>query len=87
MAARTLCDKLNEKRSKYRELRSKLCDHSMAVYKVKFYGNWKRELFPKHFPDWRPPAQWSKTYGKENGMLAMPSPSRMVKKSASINNN
>jgi hypothetical protein len=55
-------DKL-EKLSKYRELKIKSCDHSLAIYKVKFYGNWKRELFPKHFPDWRPPAQWSKTYG------------------------
>lgn len=24
---------------------------------------WTREKFPKHYPEWRPPAQWSKIYG------------------------
>jgi len=26
--------------------------------------HWSRELFPKHFPEWRPPAQWSRLVGR-----------------------
>ena len=36
----------------------------LVVYKVVFHTYWTRELFPKHYPDWRPPAQWTKTIGK-----------------------
>ncbi|XP_055691260.1 spondin-2 [Lutzomyia longipalpis] len=36
----------------------------LAVYKVVLHTYWTRELFPKHFPDWRPPAQWTKTVGR-----------------------
>lgn len=35
----------------------------LAVYKVVLHTYWTRELFPKHYPDWRPPAQWSNTIG------------------------
>ena len=35
----------------------------LAVYKVVLHTYWTRELFPKHYPDWRPPAQWTKTIG------------------------
>lgn len=35
----------------------------LAVYKVALHTYWTRELFPKHYPDWRPPAQWSNTIG------------------------
>lgn len=36
----------------------------MTVYKMVLHTYWTREKFPKHYPDWRPPAQWSKIYGK-----------------------
>lgn len=36
----------------------------LAVYKVVLHTYWTRELFPKHYPDWRPTAQWTKTLGK-----------------------
>ncbi|XP_030385392.1 uncharacterized protein LOC115632398 [Scaptodrosophila lebanonensis] len=36
----------------------------LAVYKVVLHTYWTRELFPKHFPDWRPTAQWTKTIGR-----------------------
>ncbi|KAF9802087.1 hypothetical protein SFRURICE_004338 [Spodoptera frugiperda] len=35
----------------------------MTVYKMVLHTYWTREKFPKHYPDWRPPAQWSKVYG------------------------
>ena len=36
----------------------------LAVYKVVLHTYWTRDLFPKHYPDWRPTAQWTKTIGK-----------------------
>lgn len=36
---------------------------SLAVYKVTLEGHWSREHFPKHFPEVRPPAQFSKSFG------------------------
>ncbi|XP_017488015.1 PREDICTED: transcription factor stalky-like, partial [Rhagoletis zephyria] len=33
----------------------------LAVYKVVLHTYWTRDLFPKHYPDWRPTAQWTKT--------------------------
>lgn len=36
----------------------------LTVYKVVFHTFWSRDRFPKHYPDWRPPAQWSKLIGK-----------------------
>ncbi|XP_061397809.1 spondin-2-like, partial [Musca vetustissima] len=36
----------------------------LAVYKVVLHTYWTRELFPKHYPDWRPTAQWTKTIGR-----------------------
>ncbi|CAH1636366.1 unnamed protein product [Spodoptera littoralis] len=35
----------------------------MTVYKMVLHTYWTRDKFPKHYPDWRPPAQWSKVYG------------------------
>ncbi|KAK6638869.1 hypothetical protein RUM43_007138, partial [Polyplax serrata] len=32
----------------------------LTVYKVILHTFWTRDKFPKHYPDWRPPAQWSK---------------------------
>ncbi|XP_075166031.1 M-spondin [Haematobia irritans] len=36
----------------------------LAVYKVVLHTYWTRDLFPKHYPDWRPAAQWTKTIGR-----------------------
>lgn len=36
---------------------------SLAVYKVTLEGHWSRETFPKHYPETRPPAHFSKTFG------------------------
>lgn len=36
---------------------------SLAVYKVTLEGHWNRELFPKHFPEHRPAAHFSKSFG------------------------
>ncbi|KPJ08656.1 Spondin-2 [Papilio machaon] len=35
----------------------------MTVYRMVLHTYWTREKFPKHYPDWRPPAQWSRIYG------------------------
>jgi len=36
----------------------------LTIYKVVVTTFWTRDRFPKHYPDWRPPAQWSKTIGE-----------------------
>lgn len=36
---------------------------SLAVYKVTLEGHWNREIFPKHYPETRPRAHFSKTFG------------------------
>ncbi|XP_055903655.1 uncharacterized protein LOC129939606 [Eupeodes corollae] len=36
----------------------------LVVYKVVLQTYWTRDLFPKHYPDWRPSAQWTKTIGR-----------------------
>lgn len=36
----------------------------LTVYKVILHTFWTRDKFPKHYPDWRPPAQWTKVFGK-----------------------
>ena len=41
------------------------CDaDKLAVYRVVFDTFWDRETFPKQYPEWRPPAQWSKLIGE-----------------------
>lgn len=35
----------------------------LAVYKLSIRTFWDEEQFPKQYPEWRPPAQWSKTIG------------------------
>lgn len=35
----------------------------LTVYRMVLHTYWTREKFPKHYPDWRPPAQWSRIYG------------------------
>ncbi|XP_065331986.1 spondin-2 [Cloeon dipterum] len=36
----------------------------LTIYKVVVTTQWTRDRFPKNYPDWRPPAQWSKTVGR-----------------------
>ena len=36
----------------------------LIVYRVTLNTFWSSETFPKHYPKWRPPAQWSKVIGK-----------------------
>ena len=36
----------------------------LAVYKIRLETFWSEERFPKQYPQWRPPAQWSKTVGR-----------------------
>ncbi|XP_023717479.1 spondin-2 [Cryptotermes secundus] len=38
----------------------------LTVYKVVLQTFWTRDQFPKHYPDWRPPAQWSKLVGRSH---------------------
>ena len=38
----------------------------LVVYKVIFSTYWDRKQFPKQYPEWRPPAQWSKLVGESN---------------------
>ncbi|XP_022909736.1 spondin-1 [Onthophagus taurus] len=38
----------------------------LTVYKVILHTFWSRDKFPKHFPDWRPTAQWSKVIGRSH---------------------
>lgn len=41
------------------------CDQDrLALYTLRVETHWSRELFPKQFPEWRPPAQWSRLVGK-----------------------
>lgn len=35
-----------------------------AHYKLTFNGKWSRSAFPKQYPVYRPPAQWSNIVGK-----------------------
>ena len=41
----------------------------LVVYQVTFKTFWDREKFPKQYPEWRPPAQWSKLIGKTNNVI------------------
>ena len=41
-----------------------VCDHSVAaLYNVTIDTHWTQHNFPKQFPTWRPPAQWSSVFG------------------------
>ena len=39
----------------------------LAVYSLKVETFWTEQMFPKQFPLWRPPAQWSLTVGASHG--------------------
>ena len=36
----------------------------LAVYQVSLTTKWSPQLFPKHYPDWRPPATFSRLVGE-----------------------
>lgn len=38
----------------------------LTVYKVVLRTFWTRDVFPKHYPDWRPSAQWTKLIGRSH---------------------
>jgi len=38
-------------------------DHRLAVYRLQLDTFWSEQVFPKQYPQWRPPAQWSKSVG------------------------
>ena len=41
------------------------CDaNRLIVYRVYLNTMWNRDVFPKQYPEWRPPAQWSKLVGE-----------------------
>ena len=42
---------------------SECSSNRLVLYKVIFRTNWSRKLFPRQYPEWRPPAQWSKVVG------------------------
>jgi len=37
---------------------------STAKYRLTFTGQWTQTAFPKHYPLYRPPAQWSPIIGE-----------------------
>ncbi|KAK2717092.1 hypothetical protein QYM36_007287 [Artemia franciscana] len=41
------------------------CDPDrLTVFRVTLVTHWSRDKFPKQYPEWRPPAQWSKLIGR-----------------------
>ena len=41
------------------------CDADiLVIYRIKLSTNWNKSLFPKHYPEFRPPAQWSASHGE-----------------------
>ena len=48
----------------FKGVQSSECPSSRLVrYKLVFQTYWNRKLFPRQYPEWRPPAQWSKVVG------------------------
>lgn len=57
---------INENRNFYENVMENGCNTSsnvLVAYKFVLHTYWTREVFPKHYPDWKPQAQWSKTFG------------------------
>ncbi|EFN78185.1 hypothetical protein EAI_08158, partial [Harpegnathos saltator] len=36
----------------------------LALYKVTLRTYWSRARFPRHYPEWKPPAQFGKLIGE-----------------------
>ncbi|XP_055596210.1 spondin-2 [Uranotaenia lowii] len=48
-------------------IRGESCDaEALVFYRIRLVTNWNRKLFPKHYPEFRPPPQWSITYGQSH---------------------
>lgn len=45
----------------------------LARYSITFTGKWSQTAFPKQYPLFRPPAQWSSLLGKETFPPSAPS--------------
>ncbi|CAL4063337.1 unnamed protein product [Meganyctiphanes norvegica] len=41
-------------------------EDKLTVYRLLAQTAWSREDFPKQYPEWRPPAQWSKIVGRSH---------------------
>ena len=57
-------------------------EDQLVMYKMVFNTLWDKRDFPKQYPDWRPPAQWSKVIGKLSLMkyvLLKPKPCDNIK--------
>lgn len=44
-------------------VKSQCSQERLVAYNVIMKTHWDRDLFPKHYPEFRPPAQWSKLVG------------------------
>lgn len=42
-----------------------------AQYRITFTGKWSKAAFPKQYPIFRPPAQWSNIIGKFGRQLGL----------------
>lgn len=42
---------------------------STAKYSLTFTGKWSQTSFPKHYPLYRPPAQWSPLFGELSALF------------------
>ncbi|XP_039437929.1 spondin-2 [Culex pipiens pallens] len=48
-------------------LQSESCNsEALVFYRIRLQTSWSRQLFPKHYPEFRPPPQWSMTYGQSH---------------------
>jgi len=51
-----------------RKVSSNSCSSDrLVVYQLRLDTGWGEETFPKQYPQWRPPAQWSRTVGYSHG--------------------
>uniref|UniRef100_A0AAG5D160 Spondin domain-containing protein n=1 Tax=Anopheles atroparvus TaxID=41427 RepID=A0AAG5D160_ANOAO len=37
---------------------------ALVFYRIKLVTSWSKKLFPKHYPEFRPPPHWSMTFGQ-----------------------
>src|SRR5438105_3032061 len=61
-----LSDLLNGNQSLLNKRKSKSgkCDrNTLVIYQMILTTRWSEQLFPNQYPTWRPPAQWSPTFG------------------------
>ena len=57
------CRKRDRSKGRVR-LSGKCKPQILAEYELTFVGGWSMTLYPKMYPRYRPPAQWSKLVGK-----------------------